>query len=222
VNFTEFSFGTLANKGVGKPVGQLQSPKKDRSKKLNQKARQHPPRPYNKFFNFQDLVKKRNDALMKKKKKMGKRGGKRDEVSSSTDSDPITNSGDEICSRVSRNTQGSGIAVFEGVGLEIVLPQLDGGEEVLQKSLDVVQSSSAGHKGAGSGLELMLGNDSNDSNNMITVDKETSDAHHIIEIQEEIGMNFIGATEEMVKRVMEMEERDRKEKLVWEQEQGYQ
>ncbi|MCI62570.1 hypothetical protein A2U01_0083827, partial [Trifolium medium] len=48
-------------------------------------------------------------------------------------------------------------------------------------------------------------------------DRDRSLAHHIIDIQEDLGINFRGAEDEAVNRIMEYEERDRLEKLIWEQ-----
>jgi hypothetical protein len=54
------------------------------------------------------------------------------------------------------------------------------------------------------------------------VDKATGDAQHIIDIQEDIGMNFKGNNDEDVKRSVMHEERDRELKMKWVQGEGYQ
>jgi hypothetical protein len=54
------------------------------------------------------------------------------------------------------------------------------------------------------------------------VDKERGDAHHIIDIQEDLSVTFRGAVEENVDRCVKMEQRDRRLKIEWEQGNGYQ
>ncbi|MCI08824.1 putative reverse transcriptase - beet retrotransposon, partial [Trifolium medium] len=49
------------------------------------------------------------------------------------------------------------------------------------------------------------------------MDRYTGEAHHIIDIQEDLGISFNAVGGEEVQRVMEMEDRDRREKLAWEQ-----
>jgi hypothetical protein len=159
------------------------------------------------------------------KKKMKQRGRKRDGVTSSSESDPILNSNEGVgC-----DTNGSpniSIAAFQGVGLEIVLPMQT--EDVMDGQMTLCNRVIAGdaRRGTDSGVAGLLGNNSCGSvsshASSKTRDKEYSDAHHIIDIQEELGMNFVGSKDEMVRMVVELESRDRKEKLDWEQEQSYQ
>jgi hypothetical protein len=54
------------------------------------------------------------------------------------------------------------------------------------------------------------------------VDRNRAEAHHIIDIQEDLGIKFKGVGEEDVDRIMNCEVRDRIEKEDWEQQQGYQ
>ncbi|MCI30695.1 hypothetical protein A2U01_0051906, partial [Trifolium medium] len=68
---------------------------------------------------------------------------------------------------------------------------------------------------------VRLGNGSQVRNNSPSsgeriMDRETNEAHHIIDIQEELGISFNGVGGEEVQWVMEMEDRDRREKLAWE------
>jgi hypothetical protein len=49
------------------------------------------------------------------------------------------------------------------------------------------------------------------------VDRETTEAEHIIDILDDLGMNFKGVGDEDVRRVKEFEDRDRMEKSAWEQ-----
>jgi hypothetical protein len=51
---------------------------------------------------------------------------------------------------------------------------------------------------------------------------ERGDAHHIIDIQEDVGLNFKGVGEEHVERSMRFERRDRHLKNKWVQGEGYQ
>jgi hypothetical protein len=51
---------------------------------------------------------------------------------------------------------------------------------------------------------------------------ERGDAHHIIDIQEDVGLNFKGVGEEDVERSMRFERRDRHLKNKWVQGEGYQ
>ncbi|WJX24303.1 hypothetical protein P8452_13426 [Trifolium repens] len=46
-------------------------------------------------------------------------------------------------------------------------------------------------------------------------DKDRSDAHHIIDIQEDLGLNLIGDREEVVERLLAAEVRDRLQKSEW-------
>jgi hypothetical protein len=54
------------------------------------------------------------------------------------------------------------------------------------------------------------------------VEKDRGDAHHIIDIQEDLGLTFRDAVEENVERCMKMEQRDRLLKNDWEHSNGYQ
>jgi hypothetical protein len=53
-------------------------------------------------------------------------------------------------------------------------------------------------------------------------DRRRSQAHHIIDILEDVGMNFNGDVEANVNRIMEFEERDKRDLVVWEQGQDCQ
>jgi hypothetical protein len=63
---------------------------------------------------------------------------------------------------------------------------------------------------------------SNQRKSLELVDKDTGDAHHIIDIQEDIGMKFNGRGDEDVVRSVKHEVRDRQMKMNWEQGNGYQ
>jgi hypothetical protein len=54
------------------------------------------------------------------------------------------------------------------------------------------------------------------------VDKAGGDAYHIIDIQEDVGMNFHGQGDEDVERGLRLEERDRSLKDGWAQSVGHQ
>jgi hypothetical protein len=54
------------------------------------------------------------------------------------------------------------------------------------------------------------------------VDKDRGDAQHVIDIQDDLGMNFKGVGEEDVMRSMKYEARDRQMKMDLVNGQGYQ
>jgi hypothetical protein len=54
------------------------------------------------------------------------------------------------------------------------------------------------------------------------VDKERGDAYHLIDIQEDVGLNFKGVGDQDVERSMRYEKRDQQLKNDWVQGEGYQ
>ncbi|MCI09716.1 hypothetical protein A2U01_0030805, partial [Trifolium medium] len=95
-----------------------------------------------------------------------------------------------------------------------------GEEEVMNSNLPV--NSRAPTRGiGGSGVAAILGDESQNKRGSISsaggsVDKDRCEAYHIIDIQDDLGLNFGGQEDDDAKRIMEFEERDRCEKLVWE------
>jgi hypothetical protein len=49
----------------------------------------------------------------------------------------------------------------------------------------------------------------------VMVDKDRGDAQHVIDIQEELGVNFNGGMNDEVERCIRMEQRDRDLKNEW-------
>jgi hypothetical protein len=141
--------------------------------------------------------------------------------SSSMDSHPIEVSNDKGCG-------GGTCSQFfnaEGIGLEVCLP-LPGSEEISPIET-VVPCSLPGHGGSGtSGLGVLLvdslASEIELSNQGVMFDIEIGDVHHIIDIQEDIGMNFKGKGDEDVERSLRHERRDRQLKNDWVQGEGYQ
>ncbi|WJX71021.1 hypothetical protein P8452_55061 [Trifolium repens] len=114
---------------------------------------------------------------------------------------------------------------MEGIGLEVVLSQDSNNFEL--SSCSVVPCSIACRGGVdASGLNELMGGESNqrpdDQSTGVVVSKDRGDACHIIDIQEDIGMNFKGEGDEDVIRCMNYEERDRVEKMAQVQNQGFQ
>jgi hypothetical protein len=53
-------------------------------------------------------------------------------------------------------------------------------------------------------------------------DRRRCEAYHVIDILEEVGMNFKGDVDVNVNRIMDFEVRDKRELVVWEQGQDHQ
>jgi hypothetical protein len=128
---------------------------------------------------------------------------------------------------VSTNVEDRRLTVcdMEGIGLEVVLSQDSNNLEL--SSCSVVPCSLACRGGAEvSGLNDLIVDDNNQrpgvhSRGMV-VNKDRGDAFHVIDIQEDIGMNFKGVGDEDVIRSMQYEERDRVKKMNQVQNQGSQ
>jgi hypothetical protein len=56
----------------------------------------------------------------------------------------------------------------------------------------------------------------------LVVSREEYEAGKLVDIGEELGIQFQGSIEEFVVRMVEMEARDRKEKQDWESQMGHQ
>ncbi|MCH85195.1 DUF4283 domain protein [Trifolium medium] len=115
----------------------------------------------------------------------------------------------------------SEVLVSGGIGLVVTLPA-EGGKEGTIYSPGRRGVEGAGRVGV-SGVAVIVGEEpSNSIGSPLTgegsVDKDRCDAHHIIDIQDDLGMNFNGDKEVVVNRILMFEERDRREKSVWEQE----
>jgi hypothetical protein len=166
------------------------------------------------FMNFQSYIQKKGALL--KKKKAARREMKNAKVIAPVESDPIQSSARRVEGmRTDENT--------EGFSLEVVLPFqhvindsscLNGPNQMVVAG-GVDGEAERGHENLGR------------SNNCSSPDggeedRRRSQAHHIIDILEDVGMNFNGDIEANVNRIMECEERDKRDLVVWEQGQDYQ
>ncbi|WJX17883.1 hypothetical protein P8452_07744 [Trifolium repens] len=174
----------------------------------------HPYHPGSKQDRFHKLIK----GGTKPRRKIGPRGLRKEQNSSSNESDPIDSSDAD-----GEGGQRNQVRVVEGIGLEVVLPFPGGIVDSVCGS--VVPVSGRGGVGSGnSGLVDFL-DDPMVSNGVTTsgwmVDKARGDAQHVIDIQEDLGVNFKGQGEEDVERCMRLEQRDRQLKLDWVHDNSY-
>ncbi|WJX40609.1 hypothetical protein P8452_28063 [Trifolium repens] len=159
------------------------------------------------------------------KKKVNKEGRRKRNRETPTESDSIQNS----VGRLGIENQIPPPELLsqnhEGYELEVVLPAIESQErEVVPQTME--NSTEEGCRG-GSGLRQFMGASTHirfdsPASNGGSGGRDLVEAHHIIDIQEDLGMNFNGAKEENVNRIVAFEERDRDEKMKWEQEHGYQ
>jgi hypothetical protein len=191
-----------------------------RSKKVMKRPTTIPPG--TKLSRFQEITK----ANKKYKKKKGRGGAKHQHLSASTESDPIDSSME--CSMAAQSCQHhfqQQVNDLNGIGLEVVLSPVLPDEGGLV-SVEVPIRRSSGGGGLGSGLEDLLGDAGPELHASPVsgglVDKDRGDAYHIIDIQEDIGMNFKGVGEEDVDRGVWYEGRDRKLKNDCVLDQGHQ
>jgi hypothetical protein len=186
-----------------------------RIKKASKKPYPYPPG--NKFANLQEMCK----GTRKLSRKKGVNGAQCAQLSCSMESDPI-----ETCGKEVSMVQQHQICDFDGIGLEVVLSRP--AEAGVGSSGSEVQCSvEGGNRGNCSGLGDLIGepipiSSSVQAVNGGLVDKEKGDAFHVIDIQEDISMNFNGVGEEDVIRCMTLEGRDRQNKLEWVQGHSYQ
>ncbi|WJX10988.1 hypothetical protein P8452_01652 [Trifolium repens] len=180
--------------------------------------------PYNKCLNFQDYIQRKGAAMRKKSKK---RGGRRVCVESSLESDPIQSSVGEDAISTTRNLQEQRNCASEGIDLLVMLPRHGDVDEVAPVVLSVSSVALIPRRGQDSGVldlldEGLVDCDDSPAASRLLVDRETSNAHHIIDIQEDLGLVFPGPEENKIRRLVELENRDRREKQDWEQNQSYQ
>jgi hypothetical protein len=140
--------------------------------------------------------------------------------SCSMESDPLVSSEAEASSNSSNQVHD-----VAGISLEVVLPCP---AAVVGPSCAELGPASV-CRGGGmevSGVAEIIGPQVNgligDSVSDWLVDKETGDAHHIIDIQEDLGVTFGGELEDKVARCLKMEQRDRFMKNDLGQSNGYQ
>jgi hypothetical protein len=138
-----------------------------------------------------------------------------DDTICSEESDPIQSVSAEIplgyCHKVSD---------FEGIELEVVLSN---STDAIESQGVVEPSSQVSIRHAGeSGLSGFLTTNPCQPSSVALVEKARGDAQHVIDIQEDIGMNFKGEGDDDVVRSMLCEDRDREKKMVWVQSEGNQ
>jgi hypothetical protein len=154
--------------------------------------RPHPYFPGHKFYKFQNCRKGGS--------KLNKKAMRHEESVSLADSDSI-----ETTKELEQ--EGGTCQQFydaEGIDLEVFLPH--SGIEDADQIGTVVPCSLSGHGGSGvSGLGDLLAISTVPANEVplcgAGVDKERGDAYHLIDIQEDVGLNFKGVGDEDVKEV---------------------
>jgi hypothetical protein len=205
--------GSLSVTAVGssgeEEVGVLDT--SERSKKGKAQKKKRKSHHYgHKFLILQEYLQKKGGA--NSKRKMKKRGSKKQDAMCSLESDPITCSG-------GLEAAGDRICDHEGIRLEVVLPS-GGGSEVLGRmgsGAEMVGAGVVGHEVVGVRSDVVSVHQGGGGVNL-----DCHQAHHVIDILEEVGMNFNGSREENVRRMVEAEERDRAKLLEWEQNIGHQ
>jgi hypothetical protein len=180
--------------------------KKGKVHKKKQKAHHYG----HKFLMLQEYLQKKGASKSKRKSK--KRDAKLQCARSEEveESDPISCSGGMVVADRRECDQG-------GIFLEVVLDS-GGGLEVNGRAVeDGVEAGVEGTNLEGVGLGMLS---AHSEGGRVMID--CNQAHHVIDILEEVGMNFNGSREENVRRVAEAEERDRAKLLAWEQNIGHQ
>jgi hypothetical protein len=170
------------------------------------------------FLNFQRYI-QRKGALMRKKK-AARRELKNAKAIVTVDSDPIQ------CSN--RSAEGGRMDEnVEGISLEVVLPfrQVTNYDNCLVVTNQlVVDGGFDGEAGRGNdlrGRNIIISNNSS-STEKGEEDRRRCEAYHVIDILEEVGMNFKGDVDDNVNRIMDYEARDKCELVAWEQGQDHQ
>jgi hypothetical protein len=164
-----------------------------------------------KFLNFQNYIQRKGAWL--KKKKAAIRDSKMVRGVVSSDSDPIQ------CS-TGRFEGAELIRNQPGISLEVVLPC---GGAIIDSNVSTATTPMVAaavlSRDVGDGVlrisDTHISSDGGEA-------ERRSEAHHIIDILEDVGMNFKGNGEENVSRIMECEVRDCRELLAWEQRQHFQ
>jgi hypothetical protein len=183
--------------------------KRGRTKSVTKKQIPFPPGNF--LYKFHEATKAGNKAKRKK------RGIHLHHPTESNDSDPI-----KVSEEVGQRNYYSD---FGGIELEVVLPSSGGGEKAWSDSelpIQVASGLCSGNSGLAGVLGVSLPLQTKPPFSGGLVDKARGDAFHIINIQEDVGMNFHGQGDEDVEREMKLEGRDRSLKLDWVQSVGHQ
>jgi hypothetical protein len=189
----------------------------DRGRKVN-KIRKIPKTYHhgNKFLMLQELINNKGGPVAKKKG--GRKDSKKQRRSMSKDSDPI-------CSSSRRDEASDSNRNSEGLVVEVANQSGDS-TEIQQNSTatsPILLMSGVGGLG-GSGLRGQEGvvmnlRETSSCSSGGSVDRDRNQAQHVIDILEDVGMQFNGEGEGVIKKIMEFEERDRGELSDWEQRQ---
>jgi hypothetical protein len=165
-----------------------------------------------KFLNFQNYIQRKGAWL--KKKKAAIRDSKMVRGVVSSDSDPIQcSTGRFEGAEIIRNQP--------GISLEVVLP-FEGainGSNISTATSPMVAAGGLSRGDVDGGLRTGVTHISSDGGE---AERRRSQAHHIIDILEDVGMNFKGNGEDNVSRIMECEVRDCRELMAWDQRQDHQ
>jgi hypothetical protein len=158
----------------------------DKNRKTKKRKVFNPPLPGSKFLNFQDYIQRKGGAM--RKKQASRHGGRKKQTTSSIESDLILCSMGNVVSVNANRSQTHTISNSDGFCLEVVLPELGGGGleasvcsqvPCLNAEREVVVVES--------GVMSLVGRNSPISSNYPcsgsgSVDRDTSAAHHIIDI----------------------------------------
>jgi hypothetical protein len=185
-----------------------------RTKKSTRRANPYPQG--SKYRKFQELCK----GGSKSKKKQGVRSDSQNFQNWPIESDPIISC--DVVEQLGRRQQ---VCNMEGIGLEVVLHSSE--QEVNSVCNELIPSVGTGGGGNGSSgvaglMAEVIPGTGEDTVADWMVEKERGDAYHIIDIQEGLGINFMGVGGEEVERCMKLEQRDRDLKNNWVQSNGYQ
>jgi hypothetical protein len=180
------------------------SSRKENAKSLNGNSkpkREHrkgmPTLPFNKLNKFPGF----GQPLPKRKKNTKVVAGDNNNVTmEATDSDSIHNSDSDLLEQVADTNDPTGIV------LEVVLPGIS--------APLVVSAPMAGRVVSGMDSLLISGGDE------VVPDRNIVEATKLIEIAEDVGVNFHGGAGEDLAKLLVMEDRDREEKKEWEVRRG--
>jgi hypothetical protein len=202
------------NNNLSLPLPSTDRCLRGKSKKAAKKPIPYPPG--NKFFKYCEVA----AGGAKSKKKKAARGVQQLIHCGSEDSDPI-----ESPEMAIQDNQRQQVCDMEGIGLEVVLSSNIPRPENSRVAVVPVSGGCVGGIGR-SGLGDILGTEPVLNYAVpigeALVSKARGDAQHVIDIQEDVGMNFKGVGEEDVVRSMIYEERDRQKKVDLVNGNGYQ
>ncbi|GAU24086.1 hypothetical protein TSUD_388790 [Trifolium subterraneum] len=171
----------------------------ERCRKVKSKKIINAFRPCCHYLNFQKCTQRKKAAM--KKKKVTRQGGRKRFSSSSAESDPIVNPDEARVLVAANSVEVHNVTNPDGIALEVVLPGLGGGDVDSPQREGFIAATGTTN---GSGVAALVGIGSTSrTHSPISegrlVDRDTSEAHHIIDIQEELGITFKGVLKGVVK-----------------------